>query len=84
MRLERRAAFWAATNDSLHDRETLAAVRHVERQTIELEAIKGGGVPYLKIGRRALYRKSDVLAWIAKNSQRVENTAQLSAIGGLA
>jgi hypothetical protein len=78
-RRQQRAEFWAAATDSLHDRDTVAAARHVERQTLELEAIRGGGIPYLRIGRRALYRKADVLDWIAKNSQRVESTAQLAA-----
>ena len=40
-------------------------------------AIKGGGPQYTRIGRRALYRKADVLAWAAATGRTVENTAQL-------
>lgn len=72
-----RAEFWALPNDALVDRETLAAVRYVQVQTLELEAIKGGGPPYLKIGRRALYRKGDYLAWVESRGQVVDSTSQL-------
>lgn len=72
----RRAEFWALPNEALVDRDTVAAVRFVKRQTVELEAIKGGGVPYRRIGRRALSAKGDVLRWMEAQSNVVTNTAQ--------
>ena len=73
-----RREFWAAAADTLVDRETAGAAVHLSLAAMELAAIKGNGPPYIRIGRRALYRKSDVLDWIEKNGQRVENTAQLA------
>ena len=61
---ELRAEFYALPPEAMVDRETVAAVRYVTRQTIELEAIRGGGIPYRRVGRRALYRKADVLSWM--------------------
>jgi len=77
LRSLRRAEFWSASDDVLFTREHVAAVRHMSEATLEVEAMKGGGVPYIRIGRRALYRKRDVLAWLEANGRRVENTAQL-------
>jgi hypothetical protein len=59
------------------DRATVAAALYLSGASLEAFAIKGGGPPYTRIGRRALYRKGDVLAWAAKSGQRVESTAQL-------
>ena len=39
------------------------------RRTLDTWASRGGGPPYLKIGRRRLYDPADVLAWL--ESRRV-------------
>ncbi|MBK6864092.1 MAG: DNA-binding protein [Ideonella sp.] len=75
-----RAEFYRLPDEALIDRQTWAAVRYVEPQTVEKEAIKGGGCPYIRIGRRALYRKADVLDWMERTGRRVENTAQLAEV----
>ena len=72
-----RAEFYRLPPEAFVDRQTLAAVRYIKSETLESEAIRGGGVPYTRVGRRALYTKRDVLSWLAKNGRRVENTAQL-------
>lgn len=74
-----RAEFYRLPDEALVDRATVAAVRYVEPQTVEKEAIKGGGCVYQRIGRRALYRKADVLDWMERTGRRVENTAQAGA-----
>lgn len=74
-----RAEFYRLPDDAQVDRPTVAAVRYVTTATLEAEAIKGGGPPYTRIGRRALYRKRDVLAWMEKTGRTVQNTAQLAA-----
>lgn len=74
-----RAEFWALPDDAMVDRATVAAARYVGTDTMEADAIRGGGVPYTRIGRRALYRKADVIAWMAEAGRRVENTAQLAS-----
>lgn len=76
LRREQRAEFYALPHDAMVDRDTVAAVRYVERQTIELEAIRGGGIPYRRVGRRALYRKADVLSWMERSGV-VRSTAEL-------
>lgn len=73
-----RAEFYRLPDEALLDRETVAAAYYKAPQTFEVLAIKGGGPPYTRIGRRALYRKADVLAWAAENGRKVDNTAQLA------
>ena len=72
-----RAEFYSLPPEAQVDRSTVAAVRYVTTATLEAEAIKGGGPPYTRIGRRALYRKGDVLEWMQRKGRKVENTAQL-------
>jgi hypothetical protein len=74
----RRAEFYSLPPEAVVDRQTMCAVRYIGEGTAEAEAIKGGGPRYMRIGRRALYRKADVLAWMESNARTVENTAQLS------
>jgi len=74
-----RAEFWGLPDDAMVDRSTVAAVRYVGLDTMEADAIRGGGVPYIRIGRRALYKKGDVLTWMAETGRRVANTAQLAS-----
>lgn len=74
-----RLEFYKLPHDALVDRDTVAAVRYVNRQTLEAEAMAGGGCAYIRVGRRALYKKADLLSWIERTGRRVENTAQLEA-----
>lgn len=75
---ELRREFWSLPENALVDRDTAGAAVYLGRESMESLAIKGGGPPYTRIGRRALYLKRDVLSWAAKSGQRVENTAQLA------
>lgn len=75
-----RAEFYALPPEARVDRATAAAVRYVGLPTIEAEAIKGGGPPYIRVGRRALYQKAELLAWMERTGRKVENTAQLSQV----
>ena len=77
----RRTEFYAGDPDQYFDRPTVAAVRYSGTQTLESEAIRGGGIPYRRVGRRALYKKADVLSWIERNAV-VQNTAQLTPLAG--
>ena len=76
-----RAEFWSLPVDAYVDRETVAATLFVAVVSMEAYATKGGGPKYTRIGRRALYRKGDVLDWAGENGRKVENTSQLS-VGG--
>ncbi len=74
-----RAEFWSLPADALLDRSTTAAGTYRSVKALEEMATKGGGPRYIRLGRKALYRKSDVLQWIEANSQTIENTAQLAS-----
>lgn len=47
---------------------------------LEIAACKGGGPPFIKVGRLTRYRVADVLEWIASN--RYENTSQIARRNG--
>ena len=49
---------------ALFNQKTIAAVLSCSTQLLERNRWAGGGVPYLKIGRKVLYRKCDVLDYI--------------------
>ena len=68
--------FWNAPTDALLDRETTAAGIVRSRGWMELKAVTGGGIPFLKCGRRCLYRKSDTLCWLQTNSKLVYSTSE--------
>jgi hypothetical protein len=73
-----RAEFDARPESALVDRPTAAAAFYLTAASFEALAIKGGGPRYTRIGRRALYRKADLLAWAQATGRTVENTAQLA------
>lgn len=75
-----RAEFWALPDHAMVDRATVAAALYLSGASMESLAIKGGGPPYTRLSRRALYLKADVLAWAASRGRRVENTAQLAEV----
>lgn len=75
-----RTEFWEAHNDALLSRQITAAGIGYSEGWMELKAITGGGIPFLKCGRRCLYRKSDVLAWLEANSKRVESTREYKTV----
>ena len=71
-----RDEFYRAPADALLDRKTIGAAIYKANQTMEALAINGNGPKFRLLGRRALYRKGDVLEWIEKTSRTVESTAQ--------
>lgn len=56
--------FESAPYSALFNQQTIAAVLSCSTQLLERNRWSGGGVPYLKIGRKVLYRKSDVLNFL--------------------
>lgn len=71
-----RTEFWNAPLEALLDRQTTAAGIGHSLGWMELKAVTGGGIPFLKCSRRCLYRKSDTLAWLEANSKRVQSTSE--------
>ncbi|STX50976.1 Uncharacterised protein [Legionella busanensis] len=63
-RLQLLNEFESAPHSSLFNQQTLAAVLSCSTQLLERNRWAGTGIPYLKIGRKVLYRKSDVLAFL--------------------
>lgn len=58
--------FESAPDSMLFNQNTLAAILDCSTQLLERNRWAGQGVPYLKIGRKVLYRKSEVLAFLQK------------------
>ena len=56
--------FESAPDSTLFNQLTLSAVLNCSTQLLERNRWAGIGVPYLKIGRKVLYRKSDVLDFL--------------------
>ncbi len=48
----------------------LAELTHTAAQTWRKKRWKGDGPPFIKIGNRVLYRRSDVEAWLAAHEFR--------------
>lgn len=71
-----RTEFWNAPSNALLDRKTTAAGIGYSPGWMEIKAITGGGIPFHKVGRRCLYRKSDALAWLKENSKYVRTTSE--------
>lgn len=69
--------FELAPLSALFSQQTIAAVLSCSTQLLERNRWAGGGVPYLKIGRKVLYRKSDVLEYI-QQQQLCSSTSQQS------
>ncbi len=58
--------FESAPESTLFNQNTLAAVLDCSTQLLERNRWAGEGISYLKIGRRVLYRKIDILDFLQK------------------
>ena len=56
--------FESAPQSALFNQHSIAAVLNCSTQLLERNRWAGSGVPYLKIGRKVLYRKGDVLNFL--------------------
>lgn len=68
-RLDLLNEFELAPGSALFNQHTIAAVLSCSTQLLERNRWAGTGIPYLKIGRKVLYRKRDVQVFIQQ--QRV-------------
>ncbi|HAT7071635.1 TPA: DNA-binding protein [Legionella pneumophila] len=68
-RLDLLNEFESAPESALFSQQTIAAVLSCSTQLLERNRWAGTGIPYLKIGRKVLYRKSEVQEFIQQ--QRV-------------
>jgi hypothetical protein len=74
LRLDR---FLAAPDQQLFPQEDIAIYLSCSTHTLQRLRCVGGGIPYTKVGRSVAYKKSDVLAYLQR--QTVMNTAQLAS-----
>jgi len=65
-RIELLNEFESAPNSALFNQQTLAALLNCSTHLLERNRWAGGGVPFFKIGRKVLYRKSDILDFLGK------------------
>ena len=77
-RLELLREFDAAPIDTLFPQIYVAARRNCSPANIERERGLGKGAPFIKIGGRIFYRKSDYLAWEERH-QPVRTTSEARA-----
>jgi len=61
-------AFAALPDTALVDEVAVAAVSAAPLKTVQRLRWSGGGPPFVKMGRRVLYRVADVRAWLAARS----------------
>lgn len=62
--------FDSAPHSALFNQHTIAAVLSCSTQLLERNRWAGEGISYLKIGRKVLYRKSDVLDFLQQKIYR--------------
>jgi hypothetical protein len=53
--------------DELLTESEAARLRRQSIRTLQAERLRGGGCPFVKLGRSVRYRRSDVLAFIKAN-----------------
>ncbi|WP_086207705.1 helix-turn-helix domain-containing protein [Acinetobacter sp. ANC 4204] len=74
---ERLQRFLSASEQQLFPQEDIAIYLTCSTHTLQRLRCTGGGIPYSKIGRSVVYKKSDVLRY--QENQTIMNTAQLAS-----
>ena len=67
-------AIYSPHSESLDDQEEIAKFLLVAPKTMEAWRSRGGGPPYVRVGRLIRYRKSSVVAWL--KSREVSSTSE--------
>jgi len=65
-------------NDGLFDAGAAANFTGLAVATLAKLRCVGGGPAYLKLGRKVLYRRGDLVGWL--NARRVANTSEAAAL----
>lgn len=79
-RLQLLNEFESAPNSTLFNQNTLAAVLNCSTQLLERNRWAGTGLPYIKIGRKVLYRKSEVLDFLQRQQVYRSTSEQSCAL----
>jgi excisionase family DNA binding protein len=56
-------------NDRLLDTQAASDLLGVEPRTLEGWRLRGGGPPYVKVGRLVRYRRADLDRWVAERTR---------------
>ena len=56
--------FESAPDSTIFNQNTLAAILNCSTQLLERHRWAGQGVPYIKMGRKVLYRKREILDFL--------------------
>jgi len=64
--------------DAILDARAAARFLGLAVATLAKMRCMGGGPPFVKAGRRVLYRRSDLIAWL--NARRVRNTTEAQSV----
>jgi len=69
-------------NEELVTTAEAARITTLAVSTLEGMRIRGGGPRYIKLGRRVVYRRSDLLAFAANNLRKSTSDAGAARNGG--
>lgn len=77
------AIFWAAPNDAIFDSTHVAAGLTHSVEWLRERQATGNGPPAIRAGRKYLFRKGDVLAWLSHASESQPSKAREPRAGGV-
>jgi predicted DNA-binding transcriptional regulator AlpA len=66
------------SDDPLFDTPEAAEYVHSGQSTLEKKRLTGGGPTFIKLGRKVVYRRSDLDAWL--NARRRRSTSEYSTL----
>lgn len=70
--------FLSAPADALLPTKIVAAYLNKSISWFNCKAVSGGGIPYIKLGNKRLYKKQDVLDWLNSQTKKVNSTSEYS------
>ena len=68
--------FLSAPADALLPTKIVATYLNKSISWFNNKAISGGGIPFIKLGNKRLYKKQDVLDWLDINTKKVSSTSE--------
>lgn len=74
--IELQKQFIAADNEAYLSTPIVAAYTGLSISWFNNKAYQGGGIKYTKLLTKRLYKKADVLDWLAENSKQVNSTSE--------
>ena len=66
------------TDDDFLDSNTAASLMGLRKTTLAKLRVTGGGLVFVKAGRKVLYKKQDLVEWL--DARRVNNTTEAARL----